>query len=132
VARQLTDGGFSHEILLAHYELERSHLKAEVKAHLARSALTAYPTIPLLYLHLAENLSEMDLSEEATDACRKGLALDPEPDVRSRLLVELAMPLEESTERIALLKEARLLGGNLIAAAMATIALRYSPKPNRL
>jgi hypothetical protein len=61
----------------------------------------------------------------AAAAYRNGLACASEPDVRSRLLVALAVSSPSAPQRVALLREAVAMpGGNLIAAAMATIALR--------
>ena len=68
--------------------------------------------------------------DEAEAAYRRGLAIAEEPDVQTRLLVALAGSTADSTERVRLLHEAMDLGGNLVAAAMASVLLRASPDAN--
>jgi hypothetical protein len=57
-------------------------------------------------------------------AYRKGLACAAEPDVKTRLLVELGVSSGDKQERLSLLREAQSLNGNLVAAATATVALK--------
>lgn len=68
----------------------------------------------------------MGQSQEAEATYRAGLTCAAEPDVKTRLLVELGIRAEDLRERAALLREARDLRGNLIAAAQATLALKAS------
>lgn len=82
------------------------------------------PELPLLHLHHARALAELGRRVEALAALRRGLAADPEPDARTRLLVELAGVTDDLVEREASLREAEALAGNLVAAAMARVMLR--------
>jgi hypothetical protein len=59
---------------------------------------------------------------------RQGLELAEEPDVKTQLLVNLAMAQEDLTERVSLLGEALTLAGNWIAVATARIVLASLPK----
>lgn len=125
LAARLADGGLPHEVFLVLRELEHSKLQAEYKADLAAQVLGSHPDVALLHLSRGMNLGKIGRVDDAVDAFRAGLQCDPEPDVRTRLLVECALCMESSDERRRLLVEAERLGGNLVAAAMATLALRY-------
>lgn len=61
---------------------------------------------------------------DARAALRAGLQADPDPDVRTRLLVELGTLTDDADERNGLYREAVTLNGNLLAAASAAVALR--------
>jgi hypothetical protein len=78
-----------------------------------------------LYPFLGRNVEDISGPVAAEAVYRKGLAHAEERDVRTRLLVDLAVLLERGDERTALLKEASELKGNLMAAAMASVALRF-------
>ena len=58
-------------------------------------------------------------------ALRRGLERGEEPDVRTRLLVELCVVTADEAEKWRVLEEAVALKGNLAAAAMATLMLRF-------
>ena len=53
-----------------------------------------------------------------------GPGLRREPDIRTRLLVDLAVTLDPGEERTRLLREAAALNGNLVAMATAALCLR--------
>jgi hypothetical protein len=77
--------------------------------------------VAALHFHRSRALEKLGRGDDAFAALGAGLACDPEPDIRTRLLVQLAMLLD-GEPRAALLAEARELGGNLVAAAIARLS----------
>jgi len=125
LAARLASGRLPHEVLLAVREIEDSSASPEYKADLAGQVLAAHADVPLLHLLRGIHLEALTRVSEARAAYREGLTRKPEPDVRTRLLLRLGLVSERSSERLALLGEARSLGGNLAASAMASVALKY-------
>ena len=60
---------------------------------------------------------------EAEPVLRTGVEKAAEPDVCTRLLVDLQMITQDPQEKLRLLKEAIALNGNLAAAAVARVAM---------
>jgi hypothetical protein len=85
-------------------------------------ALADAPDLPILYLLKANALIGMKSTTGADEAARAGLARDPDPDTRTRLLVALAR-VAKPPENRRLLEEAIALDGNRIAGAMARVIL---------
>lgn len=77
----------------------------------------------LARLAAAEALIRLGRRAEAEAELRAGLARAEEPDVKTRTLVLLGGLVSDAVERRRLLVEARELGGNLVAAAMASLML---------
>jgi hypothetical protein len=82
-------------------------LPADQKVELARRSLETYPGLAALYLHLGRNLEAAGRRDEAEAAYREGLTGAGEPDVRTRLLVQLGNRVPAGPERDGLLREAR-------------------------
>ena len=61
---------------------------------------------------------------EAEPVLRTGLEKAEEPDVRTRLLVDLQMVVSDPQEKQKLLQEAVALNGNLAAGAVAQVTLK--------
>jgi tetratricopeptide (TPR) repeat protein len=126
LAQQLALGDLGQETFLALHVLEDGELPPQEKANLAAQALSRAPRLALLHLLHGKSLTQFGRSDEAQAAYRRGLACEPEPDTKTRLLVELGVLVTGPAERVRLLQEAQALGGNLVAAATATLALRAS------
>jgi tetratricopeptide (TPR) repeat protein len=124
LARQLAEGAVDRDTFLALYVLEEGPLPPEEKVRLAEECLGRYPDLAPLYLELGRQLARLGSPAEVVAAYRRGLACADEPDVRTRLLVELGVSLSDPPERTALLRQAQELRGNLVAAATATLALK--------
>jgi tetratricopeptide (TPR) repeat protein len=129
LAQQLTLGQVGHETWLKLQALEDGPMPPHEKVRLAERALTEAPRLAHLHLARGKNLALLGHPREARDAYREGLACEPEPDVRTRLLVDLGVLLEDTAERRALLGECQAIDGNLVAAATATIFLRKMTDP---
>jgi tetratricopeptide (TPR) repeat protein len=118
-----------HEVfLLLRYAMD-GNVAAENRAEMLQllgHALERYPQ--LAPLHLALGLTRAAAGDEAgaADAFRAGLACDPDPDTRSRLLANLGLHVADPREKAAHWQEAINLAatGNLMAATMATVAVR--------
>ncbi len=85
--------------------------------------LSRTPHLAPLHLLHGQNLNRLGRSVEAQASYREGLTCDPDPDTKTRLLVELGVLVADPAERVQLLQEAQALNGNLVAAATATLAL---------
>ncbi|MCI0460861.1 MAG: tetratricopeptide repeat protein [Gemmataceae bacterium] len=124
LARQLAAGAVEHDTFLALCLLEDGPLPPEEKVSLAERHLARHPDLAPLHLLRGKQLAHLGRAEEAAAAYRRGLACTIQPDMRTRLLVELGVSLSDPQERAALLTEAQNLRGNLVAAATATLALK--------
>lgn len=123
LAQQLADGDLGHDTGVAALMLGDSPLPPEPRAHLAEQILSCAPELPHACLELGKNLAQLGRRAEAQDAYRRGLARAEEPDIRTRLLVELGALVEDRRQRTTLLWQAKQLNGNLVAAAMAAVLL---------
>lgn len=124
LANGLAAGTVDHDTFLALHTLQDGGLAPAARLALAEKTLQRAPQVSLLHLHHARALAELGRKPEAVAALREGLAADPEPDARTRLLVELANLTQEPSERDALLQQAETLAGNLVAAATARLLRR--------
>ncbi|HTL51541.1 MAG TPA: hypothetical protein VL860_03085 [Planctomycetota bacterium] len=97
----------------------------------ARELLQQYPDLALAYFHLSKSFSARQKIPEALAAAETGLAkatLAGEPDLQTRLLVQLAALLHPDTpRRRELLNTAIKLEGNRVAAAGARLILALAP-----
>jgi tetratricopeptide (TPR) repeat protein len=124
LAGQLAAGAVDHDTFLALHTLQDGDLPPAQKLALAEQALRRAPRLPLLHLHHAKALAQLGRGPQALAALRTGLAADPEPDARTRLLVELAATTPDPAERDSSLRDAEALAGNLVAAATARVLRR--------
>jgi tetratricopeptide (TPR) repeat protein len=134
LARQLAEGQLDHGTFQTLQALDgRREDRAPIaKVALAREALTKTPQVAWLYLCLGGYLKALQQSQEAEAAFRRGLEQAAEPDVKSCLMLELALLLNPSSpERARLLAEVRQLNGNLNATAMAGVMLKNDAETKR-
>jgi tetratricopeptide (TPR) repeat protein len=124
VAEQLLVGQFDGADFAALHLIEDGQMPPAEKVTLAKRLLARRPGLSAARLHLGKNLARSGRLADARAALRAGLAADPDPDVRTRLLAELATLTEDAGEREGLYREAVALNGNLVAAASAAVALR--------
>src|SRR5262249_42030252 len=129
LAQRLALGNLGHDTGVAALMLEDSPFPPEQKASLAEQILARAPDLAPAHLLLGRQLAQLGRVPDALAALRRGLACAAEPDVKTRLLVELGVRCEDRQEQIALLREAQALGGNLVAAAQATLALKVWAAP---
>jgi tetratricopeptide (TPR) repeat protein len=132
LARELARGALDHELFRIVYQLEDAPLPPPEKVRVAEAALRMAPRLAPLHLFHGHNLDALGASAAAETAYRNGLDCATEPDIRTRLLLALGIASRSAPERAALLAEAAAtVGGNLVSAAMATIALRAAGPTNR-
>ena len=124
LARQLALGRLDHRAFLAVRALEDGPEPPADKVRLAETALGLFPDLAPLHLFRGKGLAALRRAEEARAAYRKGLACGDEPDVRTRLLVQLAVIEPDGAEKTRLLEEARDLKGHLVSHATAVLMLR--------
>jgi predicted Zn-dependent protease len=124
VAEELTLGHFDQADFAGLYLLEDGPGTAAEKVTLAERLLARRPGLTPARLHLGKNLARAGREKEARAALREGLEAGPDPDVRSRMQVELATLTGDTAECERLYREAAAPGGNLVAAAAAEVALR--------
>ena len=123
LAAELAVRRLNHDVVVALLRLEDEPMDARRRLALTRLVIDGEPRLPHLWFVLGRTRAELGQRAQARRAFLRALELDPEPDVRTRVLVELA-GLCEAEERERRLREAAELKGNLVAAAMATILLR--------
>jgi tetratricopeptide (TPR) repeat protein len=128
LAAELAAGRVTRAAFVAVRRLEDGGLSAAERARLAAEAIALTPQVPVLYLLRAEALLEEGAAASAETVSRLGLERQPDPDVRTRLLLTLARAVAPPQRR-SLLDEAVALDGNRIAAAMARVMLRFEEPP---
>ena len=127
LARRLALGDLEHEAFLALFTLMDGPGTPKEKYQLARRAVSQWSGLAPLYLELGEAAGALGHHQEAEAAYREGLNHAEEPDVRTRLLVQLGVLTRSEAERDRLLREAEELEGNLVSAAMATVFRKRKP-----
>jgi tetratricopeptide (TPR) repeat protein len=124
LAQELMLGKLEHQTFLALCLLQDGPQGPKEKVQLAQRALAEAPDLALLHLYHGKNLANLGRNVEGETAYRKGLACAVEPDVKTRLLVELGVTVSSPEEKTNLLQEATRLNGNLVAAATAALVLK--------
>jgi tetratricopeptide (TPR) repeat protein len=124
LADRLAAGQFDQADFLALAALDDGPEAPKEKVALADRLVARRPDLPGAHLHRAKALARSGREADARAALEAGLAADPDPDVRTRLLAELAVLSDEPAVRAARFREAVALNGNLTAAASAALALR--------
>src|SRR5271157_13500 len=128
LAQQLAAGVVDHETFLTLRVLEDDkEMGSDEKVCLAERALGRADRLAVLYLHYGRNLQATQRQIQALAAYRRGLNCSQEPQVRARLLVNLALLDANVTEKRCCLEEVAETKGDLIAAATAFLILRDMP-----
>jgi tetratricopeptide (TPR) repeat protein len=125
LARQLLQGAVSHETFQCWHVLEEGPLSPAQKSNLVEKALRQAPNLALLHQIHGKCLRAVGLNPAAEKAYRRGLELAEEPDIKTRLLVDLGAMVGDRMEKRVLLQEAVALNGNLLSAAMARVVLEF-------
>jgi tetratricopeptide (TPR) repeat protein len=124
----------AQQIVVARYDVrayqllravEDGRLNAQARRQLAEQGLAQYPDLALLHQLHGLALRDLGQNAQAVAAWRRGLTCAEEPDVRTRLLADIAGLLDPGDERRRLLDEALTVNGNLVAAATARILLQF-------
>lgn len=97
----------------------------EQKLGLVDHAIGRSGQLAPLMLYRGRCLLRLGRIGEAGEALGAGLARAAEPDVKTRLLVDLQMVTADRQEKRRLLDEAIALNGNLAAAAVARVTLAH-------
>jgi tetratricopeptide (TPR) repeat protein len=93
------------------------------KLSLCDQAISRVGEIAPLLLYRGRCLMRLGRMTEADPVLRGGVEKATEPDVRTRLLVDLQMITQDIDEKRKMLQEAIALNGNLAATAVARVAL---------
>src|SRR6266404_4570339 len=125
IARRLALGAIPHEVFLGLRFLQDGPPNANERMKLATLIRPQANTIPLFALLFGQLLVQAGRPKEAAELWREALKGDVDSDVRTRLLVTLSQTEVDPGQRRQLLQEAVELNGNLVAAASATLALRF-------
>jgi hypothetical protein len=104
--------------------LEDSPFPPEQKVGLTEQILACAPALASAHLLLGKYVAQVGRVPDGLAALRRGLACAAEPDIKTRLLVELGVRCADRQEQLALLRAAQALNGNLMAAAQAMLALK--------
>ncbi len=125
LAGQMLLGKVSHEVFQLWHVLDSGPLSPAQKSTLVEKALTQAPGLALLHEIQGKAARAQGMTRAAEKAYRRGLELAEEPDVKTRLLVDLGAIAGDKAEKRRLLEEAAALAGNLVAAAMARVVLAF-------
>ncbi|HET6246329.1 MAG TPA: hypothetical protein VFE47_01420 [Tepidisphaeraceae bacterium] len=126
VAAEIAAGRLEPAIffILRTEEMPENAASWEQKLSLADQAISRAGEIAPLLLYRARCLMRLGRVGEAEPVLRAGLEKAQEPDLRTRMLVDLQMISADRDEGRKLLSEAVALNGNLAAAGVARIKLR--------
>jgi tetratricopeptide (TPR) repeat protein len=127
LAAEIAAGRIPYAAVAPLRTLEAWELGPAENVRLARRAVSDVPGLPAFHLYLGIYLAQLGQEGEARRVLAEGLRLAVEPDLRSRLLVQVAFLDTASSVRDRRLQEAMAPGGNLAAAAMAAVMLRTGP-----
>jgi tetratricopeptide (TPR) repeat protein len=125
LARQMVKGKVSQEMFQLWHVAEDGPLNPEQKLNVADRALKLSPDLALLHHLRGKSLRALNQASAAESAYREGLACAAEPDIQTRLLVDLAAVISDPAERHQLLEQAVALNGNILASATARIVLAF-------
>jgi len=124
LVEQIALGTFPLEVHQLMRVLEDSSAPPRDKRSLAEAALQRFATLAPVHHQHGRALLSLGQKDQAASAFRRGLEVAAEPDIRTRLRVDLAALLELGEQRTSLLKQAVDLKGNLVAAAQARYLLQ--------
>ncbi len=125
LARQMQQGTVSQEVFQLWHVAEDGPLNPTQKLNVVDRALQQNPGLALLHQLRGKNLRALNQGSAAASAYRRGLECTQEPDIQTRLLLDLAAVVNDPEEKHRLLEQAVAQGGNLVAAAMARILLAF-------
>jgi tetratricopeptide (TPR) repeat protein len=127
IARELDTGRLSHEAFLVLWTVEYSQLPPAERLALLEQVLPQFPQIPQLHFYRGTTLAALNRKEEALSAFDEGLAQNPEPDIRSRIISQRAMYTPPEQQRALFQQILGLPNANLLARATATIMIYRIP-----
>ena len=124
LAQQLASKRYPHSVFDSLCYLADGKDELQRKIEKAQAWIDKHPDFAPFYLYLGQNLQEKNEPAAAKEAYIKAMELAEDDDLRTRVLVSLAIGLPpESEERTKYLEEAIKLNGNLLSAAMAQVLL---------
>lgn len=126
LAEQIALGRVEGPMFLLLHAVEDGGLPPLRALEVVDQGLQQAPDLGTLHHQRGKALAALGREREAVAAFRRAMACAEEPDLRSRVLVDLAARLEAGDERRGLLEEAIGLEGNLVAAATARIMLAFA------
>jgi tetratricopeptide (TPR) repeat protein len=124
IAQELLAGRLAHEIFLVTWAAENAALPPAQKLSLIDQGIARQPALPHLHFWRAVTLLALDRKTDAADTLRAGLELQPEPDIRSRMLAQLAaQEADPSAQRRLFQQILDQTDANLMSRSMARACL---------
>lgn len=123
LAEQLQSKRYPHSVFDALCYLADGKDEAQKKLEKTRAWIEKHPDFAPYHFFLGKQLQEQNDPAAAKDAFLKALALAEDDDLKTRILVSLAIIAEPGEERLGYLGQAASINGNLISAAMAKVML---------
>ncbi|MBY0357928.1 MAG: tetratricopeptide repeat protein [Candidatus Obscuribacterales bacterium] len=125
LARQMAAGHMQEDVYKSALVFLNDQLPVEERVRACKETLAKYPDYAECYLKLGKIEALAGNKEEARALLEKGIAVAAEPDVKSRLLCDLALLTADNSEKLALLKSCiEIENGNLVGQALAHYLLR--------
>ncbi len=125
LARQLALGRLNQAVFRLYHVLEDGPLSPRQKVDMAERALRQVPALAFIHRARGKALQALGQPAGAEAAFREGLRCVEEPDLQTRLLVDLAAVTGDAGEKNRLLRQAADLQGNLVGAATAAVLLAF-------
>lgn len=129
LADEAAQGRLPHSVLLLILRLSEGSDNPKEALLQIQAAIVEVPHVPILDLLAATFHSALGNQKEAAAGLRAGLGKTADDDTRTRLLLDLAMAVEDAEEKQRLAEEAAALSGNLVAAATAKLVARAASPP---
>jgi tetratricopeptide (TPR) repeat protein len=125
MSRQLASGALGQDAYEMLANMSDQSMSSESKVHSLGRLLQQYPRLAEAHYLQGHLLAQSGRVAEAEAVLRHGLEVVEDPDVETRILLDLAMIVDRVDEKAALFERAtRVANGNLLAQAMASFALR--------
>jgi tetratricopeptide (TPR) repeat protein len=125
LARLLEKNAVQHDACMVIFEASNDATALEDRLKMCRELLAKYPKYGEVFWRTGKMLVESEKNDEALTVFKQGLAVAADPDLRSRLLRDIAVLTTDEEEKVKYLKDTvAVQDGNALAQAMAAYMLR--------
>ena len=129
LAKQLHENKMEHDACMAVFESNNQEIPVEERIETCRKLAAKYPQYAEAYWRTGKMLVETQRPEEAMEEFKKGVENADDPDVRSRLLRDIAILSKDEADKRKYFSEAIAVeNGNCLAQAMSRYLLRQLDK----
>lgn len=125
LARMLKDNKMEQDACLSVFQTNNESIPIEERIQLCRDQIKKYPNFGEAYWRLGKMLANSEKGAEALESFKQGIDIAEEPDVRSRLLRDIAILSSDEAAKRKYFEEAiAVKNGNCLAHGMSVYMLR--------